>query len=92
VVMLLQSLALQFCLTVDVKVCGDGLDGWTMKRLSNVAADRFLCDGAGVGPEDGPMPKKTMTTLRTLVLSEYCALAMFSTVGFIWTALLTYCM
>mmetsp|Transcript_13406 Transcript_13406/g.15628 ORF Transcript_13406/g.15628 Transcript_13406/m.15628 type:complete len:283 (+) Transcript_13406:117-965(+) len=92
IVMVLQSLALQFCLTVDQKLVSDALIGaWTSNRVAVLSAGPLLCGGAGVGEGDEPLPQVTAAKLHFIAKSEFAVLIGLSTFGLVWSIAVTYC-
>jgi len=93
VVLLLQSLAMQFCLTVDEKIVSHQIGAWTAKRLQKITANGCLATKhGGLGDEDGPMPAKTLECIQSMVNSEKLVLVMFVTIGVFFSVGLAVCM
>jgi hypothetical protein len=92
VVLVLQSLAMTFCLTVDQNIVGHQIGTWTNHRLAAIAKDNLLNDGVGIGREGGAIPKSSFDKIRLLVLSEKFVLAMITSTGAGWIIAVTYCM
>ena len=89
-ILLLQSLAMQFCLTVDQRLVSDMIGKRTNARLSKLSADDLLCD-IGVGEEGQPVPPEILTKVKFLVKSEKFVLVMVCTVGLAWAIALAVC-
>lgn len=92
VVLLLQSLAMQFCLTVDQKLVSDQIGRWTNKRLAAVSADHLLCNGCGVGEGEGGIPKEAYGKLQGLIKSERVVLGLITLLGILWSIAVAVCM
>ena len=92
VILLLQSLAMQFCLTVDQRLVSDVIGKRTAARLGKVTRDELLCNGVGIGAEGEVCPAEIMSRVKKLVDSEKVVLAMVSIVGILWSVALAVCM
>jgi len=92
VVLVLQSLAMTFCLTVDQNIVGHQIGSWTQHRLSSVAKDELLNHGVGIGRDGGAIPKSSFDKIRLLVLGEKLILAVITSTGLGWIIAVTYCM
>ena len=92
VILLLQSLAMQFCLTVDQRLVSDVIGKLTAARLAKVSADDLLCDGIGTGVRGEACPPDIMAKVSKLVDSEKYVLAMVSITGIAWSVALAVCM
>ena len=92
VVLVLQSLAMTFCLTVDQNIVGHQIGTWTQHRLSSISKNEFLNNGIGIGRDGGPIPKSSFDKVRLLVLGEKMVLALISSTGLGWIIAVTYCM
>lgn len=92
VVLVLQSLAMTFCLTVDVQLVGHQIGNYTSKRLAAVSKGPLLCGGAGVGGEGDGMPECVFEKVQLLARSEKVVLVVITTSGIGWAAAVTYCM
>ena len=92
IVLVLQSLAMTFCLTVDQNLIGHQIGTYTAVRLSAVTEDHLLCDGTGLGAAGTPIPKKSFEIINQLILGEKFILAMIGVTGVAWVIALTYCM
>merc|ERR550514_1549520 len=84
VVLLLQSLAMQFCLTVDQRLVSDLIGKKTSIRLNAVTKEEIICDGAGCGVPGQPMPPVTLEKVTKLINSEKYVLAGVSIFGVLW--------
>ena len=92
VVLLLQSLAVQFCLTVDQRLVSDVIGKRTAARLAKVSANELLCGGIGTGAPGEACPPIIVTKFSKLVDSEKFVLAMVSVTGIAWSVALAVCM
>ena len=92
VVLVLQSLAMTFCLTVDQNIVGHQIGTWTQHRLTSIAKDDLLNNGIGIGRDGGAIPKSSFDKMRLLALSEKFVLLMITTTGAGWIIAVTYCM
>ena len=92
VVLVLQSLAMTFCLTVDQNIVGHQIGSWTQARLSALSEPSLLNDGIGIGREGGSIPTSSFDKIRLLVLGEKVVLATIITTGAGWIIAVTYCM
>lgn len=71
IVLVLQSLAMTFCLTVDQNLIGHQIGTYTAVRLSAVTEDHLLCDGTGLGAAGTPIPRKSFEIINQLILGEW---------------------
>lgn len=92
VVLVLQSLAMTFCLTVDVQLVGHRIGDYASGRLAAVSRGELLCGGLGVGERGGGMPERAFERVRLLATSETFVLAMIATTGIAWAVMVAYCM
>lgn len=91
--LVLQSLAMQFCLTVDQNIVSHQLGQWTTERVKAITADQFLATQyGGLGKPDGPMPKKTLENVAFMVNSETVVLSFLFLFGVVWSVALAICM
>ena len=88
IVLLLQLLAIQFCLTVDQNLVSHQVGKATGRRIAKVSADELICD-AGVSVEH--MLDEVASKVQLLVNSEKVVLAMVSICGLGWCCALAYC-
>ena len=98
-VLLLQSLAMQFCLTVDQRLVPDLIGKLTAARISKLSTNDLLCDagcddgdGHGDGQQQEPVPPVIVAKVTKLAKGEMFILLMVSSVGLIWIVALAYCM
>lgn len=89
VTLLLQSLAMQFCLTVDTKVLTDPEE--TKSKVKALAQGHLLCDGEGIGDVGQPMPTITAKTLHFFLRLEAFVNMCIMFVGIVWSVALAYC-
>lgn len=90
-VLLLQSLAMQFCLTVDQRLVPDLIGTITKNRIMKLSTNDLLCD-VGCGEDQGqPVPSEIVAKVTKLTKGETFILLMVSTVGLVWIAGLAYC-
>lgn len=92
IVLVLQSLAMTFCLTVDQNLMGHQNGSYTTARVSAVSKDDLLCNGIGIGEDGGPIPKKSFDSIKLMIVSERLLLVMIVFTGLGWVIGLTYCM
>lgn len=92
VTLLLQSLAMQFCLTADQKLVGDKIGAWVTNRVKNVSQSACLCDGIGVGEPNEAMPGPVLNRLKSIKTMEKMVLAMLTIVGVAWSITVAFCM
>lgn len=92
VVLVLQSLAMIFCLTVDQNLMGNQNGTWMAARLTAITKDDLLCNGIGIGHEGGPIPTEAMNKIKLLILGEKIILGFICISGSGWVAAVTYCM
>mmetsp|Transcript_17279 Transcript_17279/g.28271 ORF Transcript_17279/g.28271 Transcript_17279/m.28271 type:complete len:293 (+) Transcript_17279:64-942(+) len=92
IVLVLQSLAMTFCLTVDQNLMGHKNGTYTAARVSAVSKDHLLCNGVGIGEDGGSLPKQSFDGIKQMILGENFILAMISSTGLAWVVALTYCM
>ncbi|QDZ20627.1 hypothetical protein HOP50_04g31480 [Chloropicon primus] len=92
VVLVLQSLAMTFCLTVDQNVVGHQIGSWTQHRLSSITKDEMLNNGIGIGREGESIPKSSFDKIKLLVFSEKLVLLTVVATGTGWIIGVTYCM
>ena len=90
-VLLLQSLAMQFCLTVDQKLVPDLIGKATASRIARLSTDDILCDVGCGGGEGHPVPPAIAAKVTKLAKGEAFILAMVTSVGLVWIAFLAYC-
>jgi hypothetical protein len=92
VVLVLQSLAMTFCLTVDTNLMGHANGSYTTSRVSEVSRDHLLCSGVGIGEDGGSIPKIAFDRIKLMVYGELFILTTIGTTGLAWVIALTYCM
>eukprot|EP00816_Leptocylindrus_hargravesii_P000497 CAMPEP_0196828028 /NCGR_PEP_ID=MMETSP1362-20130617/94467_1 /TAXON_ID=163516 /ORGANISM="Leptocylindrus danicus, Strain CCMP1856" /LENGTH=118 /DNA_ID=CAMNT_0042208689 /DNA_START=376 /DNA_END=732 /DNA_ORIENTATION=- len=98
VLLLLQSLAMQFVLTCDEKLMMSAWKSWTKKRLAILMRhdrDKLVKEEEGiVSEQDGDvvMDESVLMKVKLMYLAEASFLAMVSTVGIVWSIALAYCM
>lgn len=92
--LLLQSLAMQFCLTVDQNIVNHQVGAWTTKRLKAITGTECLATRFGGMGDDpaGPMPADTLKQIASMVNSEKCVLLALITIGFFFSITLAVCM
>lgn len=92
--LLLQSLAMQFCLTVDQNIVNHQVGAWTTKRLKAITGNECLAtEHGGMGDDPtGPMPAGTLKKIASMVNSEKCVLVALVGVGFFFSIGLAVCM
>mmetsp|Transcript_4638 Transcript_4638/g.7973 ORF Transcript_4638/g.7973 Transcript_4638/m.7973 type:complete len:293 (-) Transcript_4638:302-1180(-) len=92
IVLVLQSLAMNFCLTVDQNLMGhkQGID--TSARVSAVSKDHLLCNGVGIGEDGESIPQQSFDGIKQMNLRQNFILVMISCPGLAWVIALTYCM
>ena len=88
IILLLQSMAMTFCLTVDQNLVPDKIGKWTSGRISKVTKDELICD---VGISEGNVPEEIAAKLRFLESSEKLVLLFIGLFGFGWCCALAYC-
>jgi hypothetical protein len=89
-ILLLQSLAMQFCLTVDQRLVSDMIGKQTGARMKKLLTNDAICD-FGVGEEGQPMPPEVLWKVKTIVKSDKILLAMISISGLLWSVALAVC-
>ena len=89
--LLLQSLAMQFTLTVDMNMISALVGRWTSSRLNKISANELLCNGAGVGEMGENMPHETHRRLTRLIMLENMGLMFIASTGVLWCIGLTIC-
>ena len=92
VALLLQSLAMQFCLTADQKLVGDKIGTWVTNRVKNVAQDSCLCNGIGVGEPHEAMPDLVFNRVKSIKFMEKIVLTLLISGGVAWSISLAFCM
>ena len=92
IVLVLQSLAMTFCLTVDQNLMGHTNGAYTSQRVEAVTKDDLLCGGVGIGVEGGEIPEESFDTIMKIMQGEKFILGMISSTGIAWVVALTYCM
>jgi len=88
VVLLLQSLAMQFCLTVDQKLVSDKIGKYTSGRIAKLTEDELIGD-VGITEED--VPDAVAAKLSFLLFSEKVVLLVMASTGLAWCCALAYC-
>lgn len=88
VILLLQSLAMQFCLTVDQRLVSDKIGKYTSGRIAKLSEDELICD-VGITAED--VPEAVAAKLRLLLASEKVVLLVMASTGLAWCCALAYC-
>lgn len=89
-ILLLQSLAMQFCLKVDQTLVPDQIGKLTSSRISKLSTEELICD-VGCGG-DGPVPPEIVAKVTLLTKSEVGIIVMLCTVGVVWIGAISYCM
>jgi hypothetical protein len=92
IILVLQSLALTFCLAVDQNLVSNQIGTYTSKRLTAFSKGPLLCDGCGVGEEGGGIPGDVFGKVKLLVYSEKFVVAMVTITGIAWVIAVAYCM
>jgi hypothetical protein len=92
IVLVLQSLAMTFCLTVDQNLMGHKNGTYTAARVSAIAKDHLLCNGVGIGEDGGSIPQQGFDGIKQMIQGENFILGMISSTGLAWVIALTYCM
>ena len=90
--LLLQSLAMQFCLTVDQNIVNHQLGAWTEKRLEAITSDKCLAKQYGGMGEDLLLPAGTLKQIASIVNAEKCVLVGFVVIGVFFSVGLAVCM
>ena len=92
--LLLQSLAMQFCLTVDQNIVNHQIGVWTTTRLKAITGYEMLATRYGGMGDDpaGPMPAGTLKEIAFMVNSEKCVLLCLVVVGVFFSTTLAVCM
>lgn len=88
VVLLLQSLAMQFCLTVDQRLVSDKIGKYTSGRIAKLTEDELIGD-VGITAED--VPDAVAAKLSLLLVSEKVVLLVMASTGLAWCCALAYC-
>lgn len=89
-ILLLQSLAMQFCLKVDQTLVPDQIGKLTSSRIAKLSTEELICD-VGCGG-DGPVPPEIVAKVTLLSKSEIGIIVMLCTVGVVWIGAIGYCM
>eukprot|EP00531_Pseudo-nitzschia_arenysensis_P002386 CAMPEP_0116143396 /NCGR_PEP_ID=MMETSP0329-20121206/15431_1 /TAXON_ID=697910 /ORGANISM="Pseudo-nitzschia arenysensis, Strain B593" /LENGTH=301 /DNA_ID=CAMNT_0003638719 /DNA_START=33 /DNA_END=938 /DNA_ORIENTATION=+ len=93
VALLLQSLAMQFCLTVDQNIVNHQVGAWTASRLKAITGDEFIAtQHGGMGEANGPMPAATLKKVAGIVNSEKVVLVVMVVIGLFFSTCLAVCM
>jgi len=92
IVLVLQSLAMNFCLTVDQNLMGHKNGTYTAARVSAVAKDHLLCNGVGIGEDGESIPQQSFDGIKQMNMRQNFILVMISCPGLAWVIALTYCM
>ena len=89
--LLLQSLAMQFVLTVDEKLMSavPGWTSWTKKRLGYLMTDH--CEDGYDEDRDMPLDEATLEKVRLMFIAESSFLVIVCTTGIAWSITLAYC-
>lgn len=92
--LLLQSLAMQFVLSVDVRIVGDIWGAWTKDQVLKLSDDSQICGWSNEDfvEDEKSVPPEVLKKIYLLYHSELGALTMFSVVGFCWSIALSICM
>ena len=103
VILVLQSLAMNFCLTVDQQLIGHQIAKYTSHRIAKLSEDSLICD-VGVGSlddnDDGEgggkvgstgVPPAVASKINLMIQSEKMVLLVVMTTGIAWCATLAYC-
>ena len=103
VILVLQSLAMNFCLTVDQQLVGHQMGKYTSSRIAKVSEDSLICN-VGVGSleddDDGEgggkvvrasVPPGVASKINLMIQSEKMVLLVVMTTGIAWCATLAYC-
>ena len=103
VILVLQSLAMNFCLTVDQQLVGHQMGKYTSSRIAKVSEDSLICN-VGVGSleddDDGEgggkvvrasLPPGVASKINLMIQSEKMVLLVVMTTGIAWCATLAYC-
>ena len=103
VILVLQSLAMNFCLTVDQKLVGHQMGKYTSSRIAKVSEDSLICnvgiasledddDGEGGGKVGRlSVPPGVASKINLMIQSEKIVLLVVMTTGIVWCATLAYC-
>ncbi|KAL7526108.1 hypothetical protein ACHAXR_001326 [Thalassiosira sp. AJA248-18] len=92
IVLVLQSLAMTFCLTVDQNLMGHKIGTFTAGRVSAVSKDHLLCGGLGIGEDGGSIPQQSFDRIKQMIVGENMILALIGVTGIGWVIALTICM
>ncbi len=92
--LLLQSLAMQFCLTVDQNIVNHQIGAWTTERLKAITGDECIATRYGGMGDDpaGPMPAGTLKEIAFMVNSEKVVILVLVVVGVFFSTTLAVCM
>ena len=93
VALLLQSLAMQFCLKVDQTIISHQVGAWTTNRLKEITGDDCIATQyGGLGDDNGPMPAATLLKVASIVNSEKVVLVVMVVIGLFFSTCLAVCM
>jgi hypothetical protein len=84
VVLVLQALAMTFCVTVYQNLVSNQIGTYTSKLLTAVSKGLLLCDGCEFVKEGGGMPGDVFGKVKLTVYSENIVIAMIATTGVAW--------
>lgn len=81
IVLVLHSLAMTFCLTVNQNLMGHKNITYTAARISAVSKYHLLCNGVGIGEDGGSISKQCFDGIRQMILGEKFILAVIFPTG-----------
>lgn len=90
--LVLQSLAMMFCLTIDQNLVGNKIGTFTADRIAAISEGPLICGGLGIGEEGGGMPVDVFKKVKLLASSESLVLASVAVFGVGWSVAVAYCM